>query len=98
MKVHLGCRSVRSGHWAVEKVPTQTEMTYDKSKVIKAISKYSFLSEEQKGRILRGYCRVIGPIVYIYIYIYIYWARDPDQGHLVVRGWVNAVMKVRISE
>ena len=69
MKVHLGCRSVRSGHWAVEKVPTQTEMTYDKSKVIKAISKYSFLSEEQKGRILRGYCRVIGPIVYIYIYI-----------------------------
>ena len=94
MKVHLGCRSVRSGHWAVEKVPTQTEMTYDKSKVIKAISKYSFLSEEQKGRILRGYCRVIGPIVYIYIY----WAGNPVRGHLVVRGWVNAVMEVRISE
>ena len=45
-------------------------MMYDKSRVIKVISKYSFLSEEQKRRILRGYCRVIGPVVYIYIYIY----------------------------
>ena len=44
-------------------------MMYDKSRVIKALLKYSFLSEEQKRRILRGYCRVIGPIVYIYIYI-----------------------------
>ena len=69
MNVHLGCRSIRSGHWAIEKVPTPTEMMYDKSRVIKAISKYSFLSEEQKRKILRGYCRVIGPVVYIYIYI-----------------------------
>ena len=82
MKVHLGFRSVRSGHWAVEKVAAQTEMTYDKSRVIKALLKYSFLSEEQKRRILRGYCRVIGPIVYIYIYIY--WVGDPVRGHLVV--------------
>ena len=44
-------------------------MMYDKSRVIKAISKYSFLSEEQKRKFLRGYCRVIGPVVYIYIYI-----------------------------
>ena len=94
MNVHLGCRSIRSGHWAIEKVPTPTEMMYDKSRVIKAISKYSFLSEEQKRKILRGYCRVIGPVVYIYIY----WAGNPVRGHLVVRGWVNVVMEVSISE
>ena len=66
-------------------------MMYDKSRVIKVISKYSFLSEEQKRRILRGYCRVIGPVVYIYIYIYI-GLGDP------VRGRVNVIMEVRISE
>ena len=64
-------------------------MMYDKSRVIKVISKYSFLSEEQKRRILRGYCRVIGPVVYIYIYIGL---GDP------VRGRVNVIMEVRISE
>ena len=68
-------------------------MTYDKSRVIEVISKYSFLSKEQKRRILRGYCRVIGPVVYIYI-----GSGDPVRGHLVVQGWVNAIMEVRISE
>ena len=64
-------------------------MMYDKSRVIEVISKYCFLSEEQKRRILRGYCRVIGPVVYIYIYIGL---GDP------VRGQVNVIMEVRISE
>ena len=68
MNARLGCRSVRSVHWAVEKVPAQTEMAYDKGKVIVVISNSSFLPEEQKRRIFRGYCRNGRPIsVYIYI-------------------------------
>ena len=39
---------------------------------------------------------MIGPVVYIYIYIY--WVRGPIRGYLIVRGWVNAVMKVHVSE
>ena len=86
MKAHLECQSIRSMHWAIKKVPTQKKMMYDKSKVIKVISKSSFLLEEQNRRISMGYCRVIGPVIYIhiYIYIYIYWAGGPIQGHLVV--------------
>ena len=70
MNARLGCRSVRSVRWAVEKVPAQTEMAYDKGKVIVVISNSSFLPDEQKRRIFRGYCRNGRPIsVYIYIYI-----------------------------
>ena len=43
-------------------------MAYDKGKVIVVISNSSFLPEEQKRRIFRGYCRNGRPIsVYIYI-------------------------------
>ena len=57
MKVRLGCRNVRSVHWAVKKAFAQTEVMYNKSRVIVVISKSSFLPKEQKMRILRGYCR-----------------------------------------
>ena len=40
------------------------------------------------------YVGMIGPVVYICIY----WAAGPIQEHLVVRGRVNAVMEVHISE
>ena len=43
--------------------------------------------------------RMIGPVVCVYIYIYIYilgWG--PVWGLLVIRGWVNVAIKVRISE
>ena len=62
----------KSVHWVVKKVPTQTEMMYDKSRVIIVISKSSFLPEEQERRISRGYCRNDRPSsMHIYIYIYI---------------------------
>ena len=32
------------------------------------------------------------------VYIYIYWAVGPIRGHLVVRGRVNVITEVRISE
>jgi len=46
MKARLGCRSIRSVCWAVKKVSVQTEMMYNKSRVIVVISKSSFLPEE----------------------------------------------------
>ena len=68
MKARLGCRSIRSVHWAVEKVPAQIGMTYDKSRKIVVISKSFFLPEEQKKRIWRNYCRNDRPnSIYIYI-------------------------------
>ena len=89
----------KSVHWVVKKVPTQTEMMYDKSRVIIVISKSSFLPEEQERRISRGYCRNDrSSSMHIYIYIYIYYAGGSIRGHLVVRGRVNAIMKVCISE
>ena len=57
MKVRLRCRSVRSVRWAVKKAPAQAEVMYDKCRVVVAISKSSFLPEEQKRGISRGYCR-----------------------------------------
>ena len=57
MKARLGCRSVRSVCWAVEKVPAHIGMMHDKSGVIVVTSKSSFLPEEPKRRISKGYCR-----------------------------------------
>ena len=95
MKVRLGCRNVRSVRYAVKKVPAQTKMMYDKNGVIVVISKSSFLLEEQERRILKGYCRYNRPSS---IYLCICWAGGPIRGHLIVRGRVNAVMGVRVSE
>jgi len=91
MKVRLGCQKVRSVHWAVKKIPAQIEMMCDKGEIIVVISKLSFLPREQKNRISRGYCRDDRPSS-------ICWARDLVQGLLVVRGRVNIVMEVGISE
>ena len=68
MKARLGCQSVRSVCWVVKKVSVQTEMMYDKSRVIVVISKSSFLLEQQERRISRGYCRC-GRSSSIYLYI-----------------------------
>ena len=57
MKARLGCQNVRSVRWAVKKAFAQIEVMYDKSRVIVVMSKSSFLPEEQKRRISRGYCR-----------------------------------------
>ena len=56
--------------WAVKKVPIQTEMMYDKSRVIVLILKSSFPPEEQERRISKGYYRYDrSTSVYIYIYV-----------------------------
>ena len=91
MKARLGCQNVRSVRWAVKKAFAQTEVMYDKSRVIVVISKSSFLPEEQKRRISRDYCRDDRPSS-------IYWVRGPVREHLVVRGRVNAVVEVGINE
>ena len=70
-------------------------MMYDKSGVIVVILKSLFLPKKQERRILRGYCRYDRPSS---MYLYICWVGGPIQGHLVVRGWVKAVMEVHISE
>ena len=91
MKARLGCRSVRSVRWAVKKAPTQTEVMYDKYRVVVVISKSSFSPKEQKMRISRDYCRDDRPSS-------IYWVEGPVREHLVVRGRVNAVVEVGINE
>ena len=70
MKAHLGYRNVRSLCWVVKKAPARTYMMYDKYRVVLAISKSSFLFEEQKRKISRGYCRDNRPSS-------IYWAGGP---------------------
>ena len=77
MKAHLGYRSVRNVCWVVKKAPVRTYVMYDKYGVVLAISKSSFLSEEQKKRISRGYCRDDRPSS-------IYWAGSPVREHLIV--------------
>ena len=61
MNARLGCQSIKSVRWVVKKVLMQTEMMYDKSRVIVVISKSSFLPEEQERRISKGYCRYDRP-------------------------------------
>ena len=78
MKARLRCWSIRSVRWAVKKVTAQAEVMYAKREVIVVISKSSFLHEEPKRRISKGYCRGGGPIS---TYLYIYWAGGPIQGH-----------------
>ena len=70
MKVHIGCRSIRSMCWTVKKAPTWIKVMYNKSGVIVVILKSSFLPE----RILRGYCR--GDRLNS-IYLCICWAGSP---------------------
>jgi len=61
MKACLVCQSVRSVSWAVKKESTQAEVMYDEHGLAGVTSKSSFLPEEPERRILRGYCRGIGP-------------------------------------
>ena len=61
MKARLKYLSVKSVRWATKKPSTQTEVMYGKSRVVMAISKSSFLPEEQNREILRGYCRDVRP-------------------------------------
>ena len=77
--------------WAVEKTPAQTEVTYGKSRVIVVISKSSFFPEEQKRRILRGYCRDDRPKN-------VYWVMGHVRRHLAVRGQVNINVEVCANE
>ena len=61
MRACLICRSVRSVSWAVKKASTQAEVMYNEHGLAKVTSKSSFLLEEPERRILKGYCRGIGP-------------------------------------
>ena len=70
MKVRLRCPNVKSVHWATKKAFAQTNVMYGKSRVVVAISKSSFLQEEQKKGISRGYYRDVR-------LSRIYWAWDP---------------------
>ena len=70
MKACLRCQSVKSVHWATKKAFAQTNVMYGKSRVVVAISKSSFLQEEQKKGISRGYYRDVR-------LSRIYWAWDP---------------------
>ena len=47
--------------WAIKKVFTQRNVTCDEHGPAGVISKSSFRVEETEKRILRGYCRGIGP-------------------------------------
>ena len=47
--------------WATKKASVQTEVMYGKNRVVVTILKSSFLPEEQKKRISRGYCRDVKP-------------------------------------
>ena len=69
----------------------QTEVMYGKSRVVVAISKSSFLLEEQMRGILSGYCRDVRPSK-------IYWAWGPIQGYEIVRGGVNIIREIHVSE
>ena len=70
-------------------------MMYDTSGVTVVISKSSFLPEELERRISRGYCRCDRPSS---IYVHICWAGGLILGQPVVRGRVNVVMGVHVSE
>ena len=78
MRARPRCRSIKS-------------VTYDKKRIMIVISKSSFFPEEQKRRILRGYCRD-GRLKRIY------WALGPVRGYLIIQGQVDASMGVQESE
>ena len=91
MKACLRCQSVKSVHWATKKAYMQTEVMYGKSRVVVAISKSFFLLEEQRRGILIGYCRDVRPSK-------IYRAWGPIQGYEIVRGGVNIIREIHVSE
>ena len=70
-KARLECQGIRSMRWAIEKIPTQTEVMCGGSRVIVVSIKILLFSVEQKRGILRGYCgdnrprsicQAVGPI------------------------------------
>ena len=69
MKMRPKCQSARSMSWAVKKVFSQAEVRCDGLKATIVISRSSFLLEEPKRRISRGYCRGIGPRSSLSIYV-----------------------------
>ena len=58
---------------AVKEAFTQAKVMFDRHKLAKVTSKSSFLAEEPERRILRGYCRDIGPRSSLSVYILGLW-------------------------
>jgi len=69
MKAHLECQSTRSVPWAVKKASSQAEMGCKEYRETTVTSKSFFLPKELERRILRGYCRGIGPGSSLSMYI-----------------------------
>ena len=69
MNTCLMWRSVKSMPQAIKKVPTQSEVTCNEQAISVVTSKSSFLPEEPKRRISRGYYRDIGPRSSLSMYI-----------------------------
>ena len=57
MKACHACRSVKSLSWAVKKAYTQVEVMYNAHRLTRLTLRSSFLPEEPKRGIPRGYCR-----------------------------------------
>ena len=92
MKAHLECLSTRNVSWAIKKVSSCVEVRCDELKAIIVISRSSFLPEEPKRRISRGYCRDIGPRSTLPMYVL---GLKPEPRTKTVRERINVMRGVR---
>ena len=69
MKAHLKYQSAKSVPWAVKKTSSLAEVGCREHMATAVMSRSSFLPEEPERRILRGYCRGIGPRNPLFRYI-----------------------------
>ena len=69
MRACLECQSTMSVPWVVKKASSQAEVGCKEHKATAVTLKSSFLPNELERRILRGYCRGIGPKNSLSMYI-----------------------------
>ena len=81
--------------WAVKKAFMRAKVMYDEHELTRLMSKSSFLAEDPKRRISKGYCRDIAPIAH---YLCGYWAGDPIRGLEVVQKGVDNVKGIRVNK
>ena len=95
MKVRLECQSTRSVPWAVKKASSLAKVGCREHRATTVTSKSSFLPEEPKRRISRGYCRGMVPKSSLFMYI---MGLRPKQRIGRCPRMVNIVKRAHVSK
>ena len=75
MKARLECQTTKSMPWVVKKASPWEEVGCKEHRATTVTSKSSFLPEEPERRVLKGYCRDVGPRSSLSVYILGSWPK-----------------------